>query len=127
MASLPERVQRQALHAVQETYRFQKRPSASPHLAALREASWDEAELAITYSDKAGAASQRNIWPLSIVFMDRTLMLLAWCCLRQDFRRFDLDRIGALARTGTSFRPRRVPLLREFHTQLKSGAGGSIP
>ena len=124
MASLPERVQRQALHAVQETYRFQKRPSASPHLAALREASWDEAELAITYSDKAGAASQRNIWPLSIVFMDRTLMLLAWCCLRQDFRRFDLDRIGALARTGTSFRPRRVPLLREFHTRLKSGARG---
>ena len=124
VATLPERVQRQALHAVQETYRFQKRPAASPHLASLREASWDEAELAITYSDRAGAETRRNVWPLSIVFMDRTLMLLAWCCLRQDFRRFDLDRIGTLARTGASFRPRRVPLLREFHTQLKSGARG---
>jgi predicted DNA-binding transcriptional regulator YafY len=124
VASLPERVQRQAVHAVQETYRFQKRPSASPHLAALREASWDEAELAISYRDRSGADTQRAIWPLSIVFMDRTLMLLAWCCLRRDFRRFDLDRIGTLARTGRSFRPRRVPLLREFHDQMKSGARG---
>lgn len=124
VATLPERVQRQALHAVQETYRYQQRPAASPHLAALREASWDEAELAIRYSDRAGVVTERAIWPLSIVFMDRNLMLLAWCCLRQDFRRFDLDRIGAVSRTGASFRPRRVPLLREFHALLRSGVRG---
>ena len=120
IATLPERVQRQALHAVQETYRFEKRPPA-PHLSLLREASWDEAELRITYRDKDGAMTERPIWPLSIVFLDRTLMLLAWCCLRQDFRRFDLSRIATAERTGQSYRPRRVPLLREFHTRLRSG------
>jgi predicted DNA-binding transcriptional regulator YafY len=124
VATLPERVQRQALHAVQETYRFQPRIAPSAHLPGLREASWDEAELFITYRDKAGEATRRAIWPLSIVFLDRSLMCLAWCCLRQDFRRFDLERIGTLSRTGASFRPRRVPLLREFHAQLKSGARG---
>ena len=120
IATLPERVQRQAIHAVQETYRFERR-EPPPHLPALRKASWDEAELAITYCDKDGADTARNIWPLSIVFLDRTLMLLAWCCLRQDFRRFDLTRIGTVARTGQSFRPRRVALLREFHRQLRGG------
>jgi predicted DNA-binding transcriptional regulator YafY len=122
VATLPERVQRQALHAVQETYRFEPRLPASPHLAVLREASWDEAELTITYRDKTGEATARNVWPLSIVFLDRKLMLLAWCCLRQDFRRFDLARMGSVARTGGSFRPRRVPMLREFHALMVAGA-----
>lgn len=121
VATLPERVQRQALHAVQETYRFETRPPAPPHLALLREASWDEAELRITYRDKEGASTSRRVWPLSIVFLDRSLMLLAWCCLRQDFRRFDVSRIGRAERTGQSFRPRRVPLLRDFHKQLRGG------
>lgn len=120
VATLPDRVQRQALHAVQETYRFERRPPAPPHIAFLRQASWDEAELRITYRDKEGAATSRSIWPLSIVFLDRSLMLLAWCCLRQDFRRFDLARIGRVEPTGYSFRPRRVPLLRQFHEQLRN-------
>ncbi len=123
IATLPERVQRQALHAVQEAYRFEKRPP-SPHLATLREASWDEAELRITYNDKDGRQTERPVWPLSIVFLDRTLMLLAWCTLRQDFRRFDLARIGTATRTGNSYRPRRVPLLREFHARLRGGGTG---
>ncbi|MBC2834946.1 helix-turn-helix transcriptional regulator [Paragemmobacter straminiformis] len=121
VATLPDRVQRQALHAVQETYRFEKRPPAPPHLAVLRQASWDEAELRISYRDKEGAVTSRSIWPLSIVFLDRSLMLLAWCCLRQDFRRFDLMRIGRVEPTGASFRPRRVPLLRQFHAELRGG------
>lgn len=121
IATLPERVQRQALHAVQDTYRFETRP-ASPHLAALREASWDEAELILTYTDRDGHRTERPVWPLSIVFLDRSLILLAWCCLRQDFRRFDLSRIESTKRSGGSFRPRRVPLLREFHNRLRSGA-----
>lgn len=119
VASLPERVQRQAVHAVQETYRFDLRAPAPPHLAMLRQASWDEAEVRITYRDKDGSQTSRRIWPLSIVFLDRSLMLLAWCNLRRDFRRFDLARIGRAELTGMSFRPRRVPMLREFHAILR--------
>jgi predicted DNA-binding transcriptional regulator YafY len=120
VASLPERVQRQALHAVQGVYRYERPPTAPPHITILREASWDEAVVHITYTDNDGSQTARDIWPLSIVYLDRTLMLLAWCCLRQGFRRFKLPQIGTVAPTGAHFRPRRVPLLREFHAQMRA-------
>ena len=118
-ATLPERVQRQALHAVQQTYRFERLPSPPKALTLIREACWDEETLEINSTDNNGAETQRQIWPLSVVFLDRTLMLLAWCCLRQGFRKFQLHRISAATRTGASFRPRRVPLLRAFLEELR--------
>ncbi len=119
-ASLPERVQRQAIHAVQQTYRFEKRPAAPAFIALIREACWDERALDITYAARDGSTTRRRIWPLSVVFLDRTLMLLAWCTLRQDFRRFHLGSMSDITQTTDSFRPRRVPLLREFLAQLRS-------
>ena len=75
----------------------------------------------LSYLDNSGQISQRRIWPLSVVFLDRTLMLLAWCCLRQGFRRFHLDKMSDVTLTPESFRPRRVALLREFRTELRAG------
>ena len=121
-ATLPERVQRQAIHAVQQTYRFERRPAAPANLALIRQACWDEMALDIAYRDKTGQVTQRQVLPLSVVFLDRTLMLLGWCCLRQDFRRFHLHQIGEVTLTTTSFRPRRVPLLRQFTQSLRDGA-----
>ena len=120
-ATLPERVQRQAIHAVSQTYRHERRPPAPAHLGLIREACWDEEALAISYADKDGAQTRRVIWPLSVVFLDRALMLLAWCCLRQGFRRFHLQQMTDITRTGTSFRPRRVPLLRQFLAEMRGG------
>lgn len=119
-ATLPERVQRQAIHAVQQTYRFDRRPAAPANLPMIRKACWDELALDMAYRDKGGAVTQRQVLPLSVVFFDRAMMLLAWCCLRQDFRRFHLHQIETLAVSTNSFRPRRVPLLREFTQRLKS-------
>jgi predicted DNA-binding transcriptional regulator YafY len=119
VATLPERVQRQALHAAQMTYRLERRPDPPPHLALIREACWDEVTLEIAYVDTAGAETRRRVWPLSIVFLDRTLMLLSWCHLRQDFRRFHLHRITAATRLDESFRPRRVAMLRDYIRQMR--------
>lgn len=119
IATLPERVQRQAIHTVSQTYRVEKRPSAPAHIALLREASWQEREVEMTYADDEGRTSRRRIWPLSIVYLDRTLMCLAFCTLRQDFRRFHLYRMSGLVQTEASFRPRRVPLLRAFIAQMR--------
>ncbi len=119
-ATLPERVQRQAIHAVQLTYRFEKRPRAPASLALIREACWDERALDITYTDRDGTQTQRRVWPLSVVFLDRTLMLLAWCCLRQGFRRFHLAAMSGISLNPESFRPRRVALLREFLAELRA-------
>ena len=121
VATLPERVQRQAIHAVQQTYRFERRPPAPANLAVIREACWDERALDIRYADRDGTATRRRIWPLSVVFLDRTLMLLAFCTLRQDFRRFHLGRISDITATQDYFRPRRVALLRDFLKQLRAG------
>ena len=119
-ATLPERVQRQAIHAVQLTYRFEKRPRAPASLAMIREACWDESAIDLTYTDRDGTQTHRRIWPLSVVFLDRTLMLLAWCTLRKGFRRFHLASMSDITLTRESFRPRRVALLREFLAQLRA-------
>ena len=120
-ATLPERVQRQAIHAVQMSYRFEPRRPTPTHLPAIRAACWDERVLEITYLAADGSETRRQVWPLSVVFLDRSLMLLAFCQLRQDFRRFHLHRIGEVVQTGDSFRPRRVPLLREFTKAMRAG------
>lgn len=120
-ATLPERVQRQALHAVSQTYRHERRPPAPAHLATVREACWEEEALSIRYTDNDGQVTQREIWPLSVVWLDRALMVLAWCCLRQGFRRFHLHRMAGVARSGRSFRPRRVALLRQFLAEMRAG------
>ena len=125
-ATLPERVQRQAIHAVQQTYRFEKRPAAPAHLAQIREACWDERALDITYQDRSGSQTRRRVWPLSVIFLDRTLMLLAWCTLRHGFRRFHLGSMSNITPTTESFRPRRVPLLREFLAELRNN-GPALP
>jgi predicted DNA-binding transcriptional regulator YafY len=121
IATLPERQQRQALHAVSQVYRFQRRPAPPVDPAILRDAAWEERALDLSYADAAGTITARRIYPLSIVVLDRSEMLLAWCCLRQDFRKFLLERMRAVAATEESFRPRRVPLLREHLRRLGGG------
>jgi predicted DNA-binding transcriptional regulator YafY len=47
-------------------------------------------------------------------------MLVAHCLLRGDFRIFHVPRMLALRRGGTSFRPRRVALLRDYVAQMRA-------
>jgi predicted DNA-binding transcriptional regulator YafY len=119
VGSLPERLQRQALHSVLQVYRFDEPPELAIDLSVLRKACWDEQAMSIVYADAEGRQTERGIWPLSIVYLEHTLVVLAWCCLRQDFRKFRVDRIMAIRPLQESFRPRRVPLLREFIAQLQ--------
>ena len=121
VATLPERVQRQALHAVLQVYRWSRPPGPPPEIGLIREACWDERALDIAYTDAEGFETRRRIWPLSVVFLDHAQMLLAWCCLRQDLRRFLLNRITDVQPTDESFRPRRVPLLRQFLHEMGGG------
>lgn len=119
IATLPDRVQRQAIHAVTQTYRFDRRAPLPPHMQTLREAAWEERALDIAYRDLTGRVTERRIWPLGTVFLDREVQCLAFCCLRQDFRRFKVQQMDRVALTDESFRPRRVPLLRDFIARLR--------
>ncbi len=120
-ATLPERVQRQAVNAVSQVYRYAPRLPAPPHVAALRAAMWDERAVDIRYVDRGGVVTLRRIWPLSVVYLDQTLLCLAWCCLRQGFRRFHVAMIDTLVDSGESFRPRRVALLRDMLREMREG------
>lgn len=113
-ATLPERQQRQILHATHMVYRFGPPPAPQPDLTELRVACWEEVAIALTYTDRNGVISDRQVYPLAIVYVDNDTALLAWCCLRQDFRTFRISRIVRYSATDDSFRPRRVALLRDY-------------
>jgi predicted DNA-binding transcriptional regulator YafY len=119
-ATLPDRVQRQAVHAVSLVHRYASRPPLPPHMQTLREAAWDERALDLAYRDLQGRVTDRRIWPLGIVFLDREVQCLAFCCLRQDFRRFKVMQMDRVTLTDESFRPRRVPLLRAYIDQMRA-------
>ena len=121
-ATLPDEAAQQVMHAVSHVFRPVKRAPLAIDLDALREASWRERAVAISYVDGSDAQSERVIWPLAIVYTERTLSVLSWCCLRQDFRIFRGDRILSATVTSESFRPRRVALLREYLDVLRRRA-----
>jgi predicted DNA-binding transcriptional regulator YafY len=113
-ARLPERQQREIAHAVQYVYRIDRRVVPQRDLSLIRRACWDEQVLHLSYADEDGHATSRDIWPLMIGYGNETLVILAWCCVRQDFRRFRIERIASVHETGESFRPRRVGLLNDY-------------
>ena len=122
IATLPQRVQRQAVHAVSRSIKFNPRPHVPAHVTLLRKATWDEKAVRFHYTDQSGAQTLREIWPLAMVYFDNALMCLAFCQLRQDFRRFHLDRMQDVVLTDTSFRPRRVPMLRDYIAKVRASA-----
>ncbi|CDP51120.1 Transcriptional regulator, DeoR family [Devosia sp. DBB001] len=126
-ATLPDDGEQQLFHAISRVYRPDARFAPAAELDLIRQSCWREEALAIHYVDKSGATSERTIYPLAIVYADRTLTVLAWCYLRQDFRMFAPNRITRLAQTGQSFRPQRAALLRTYLAQLEARSGSSAP
>lgn len=122
IATLPDRQSRQALHTVLRSFRPPRDPLAiAVDMSLLRRACWEELVLDLSYRDLAERRTRREVWPLGLSYSDRTLMLLAWCTLRQDWRRFHVPRIERAEATGASFRPQRVPLLRAFAARQAAG------
>lgn len=129
-ATLPSAGQQHLLHAVSKVHRFSDQARGSPPVAdmdLLRQGCWREEALEIGYTDRHGSTTHRTIWPLAIVYLDQVLVVLARCCLRDDFRMFRVDRITRVTHTGITFRPRRVTLLRTYLTQLHANSQDGQP
>jgi predicted DNA-binding transcriptional regulator YafY len=122
VARLPERQQREAMHAALHIYRQERRVVPTDTARLLREACWDEVALDMTYVDEAGRRTQRRVLPLVVEYLDRVLVLIAWCRLRSAYRQFRLDRIEEVQPTGESFRPRRVSLIRDYVALVRADA-----
>lgn len=119
-ARVPAKQAHRLEHAVLDAHRYTSPRKPTISAGALRRAAWDERVVRFAYTDTFGAHTERAVWPLAIVYLEASSVLLAWCLLRQDFRTFRLDRMEALEVLEESFRPRRVPLLREHLERLRA-------
>ncbi|NIZ15048.1 YafY family protein [Phaeobacter sp. HF9A] len=120
IATLPDEQSRQAVHTVLRSFRPPAaRETLRVDMALLRRACWEERALNIRYRDLKGQITQREVWPLGISYSDHTLMMLVWCCLRHDWRIFHVSGIEDAQLSGGRFRPRRVPLLRDYVARLQ--------
>lgn len=83
----------------------------------LREALRGQRKLSLSYRDGDQKETKRKIWPVALGYFEQVQLLLAWCELRNGFRRFRLDRITDLtASTERLPRPRQA-LLQEWTKQ----------
>ncbi|WP_422033478.1 helix-turn-helix transcriptional regulator [Roseovarius sp.] len=121
-ARLPASQAHRLKHAVLTAQRFTPLPEPGIDVSLLRQATWDERTIRFDYTDAEGRQTQREVDPLSVIYMQASHCLLAWCHLREDFRAFRLDRMRELSLTGTSFRPRRVPMLRAYLAEMSDQA-----
>ena len=87
-------------------------------LRALREAIRREHKLRVHYTDAAGEASERLIWPIALAFFEGARVLAAWCELRGDFRHFRADRIASLESLGQRYPSPRRELVARWREQL---------
>lgn len=119
-ATLPARLRNHLENSVLYAKRLRPRPDLIIDPALIRDAAWNEMAVDIRYEDINENVTHRRVYPLSIVFMDHSLVLIAWCCLRQSDRMFRLDRIHEATLTTESFRPHRVALLRDAMDRIRS-------
>lgn len=85
-----------------------RRPRA-PVLQQARDAMRRERAVMIAYQDEQGRATERTIWPLQLAYYEGKEIVAAWCCLREDFRLFRINRIARFEITEEPYgRPRRT-------------------
>jgi len=72
-------------------------PKPGERLDALRHAIAEHRFADLDYNDVEGQSTERRVRPLGLYFWGDAWTLGAWCELRQNFRNFRLDRIGAVS------------------------------
>jgi len=94
-AILPDRLKKQSEHShfvIPNYFRNERKVELSHE---VREAITNEKRLFIGYSDAKEKVTQRTIEPLGLIFWGGKWTIVAFCCLRNDYREFRLDRIVA--------------------------------
>lgn len=100
---------------------FHVPPAMLAPMGLLRNAINASRKVSFDYVRIDGGASQRTVWPLTLVYWGPTWTLGAWCELRRDFRSFRLDRISNPQAQEASFDGRQGGLLRDFLKAVSEG------
>ncbi|MEM7561528.1 MAG: YafY family protein [Pseudomonadota bacterium] len=69
----------------------------------IRQAIRDQIKIEIGYIDNNFEKTDRKILPLVMIYYIESIVVVAWCELRNDFRHFRIDRIHHCSRTAESF------------------------
>ena len=82
-------------------------PSMDPEaLTTIAAACREHERLRFDYTTRDGTASRRQVEPHSLVHLGRRWYLVAFCCDRQDWRSFRVDRLERASPAGRRFEPR---------------------
>lgn len=88
-------------------------------LAKLRKAMREQRKIHIEYTDKAGASSERTIWPIMLGFVESQQFVAGWCELREDFRLFRADQIVKVDFLDDRYSRNRRQLVKEWRAQVE--------
>jgi predicted DNA-binding transcriptional regulator YafY len=108
---LPARLRKRAsaLHSVTITLPGSDTAPAVDVLTRIAAACRDNLKLKLSYKDRAGKPTMRNLEPMRLAHTGRRWYLVAWDLDREDWRTFRVDRVQQVAAVGTQFVPRKFP------------------
>ncbi len=112
--AIPKELRPVVLDASSKTIQTKSRVSERFDGALLRHAIRERYRLQLSYTDRDGGTTDRNVWPLLIAFLDRTRYLVAWCEMRKDYRHFKTDRIKELKVLAEKYPGRRAAMIKEW-------------
>jgi predicted DNA-binding transcriptional regulator YafY len=108
---LPARLRKRAsaLHSVTITLPGSDSAPAVDVLTRIAACCRDSLRLKLSYKDRAGKATARNLEPLRLAHTGRRWYLVAWDLDREDWRTFRVDRVQQVSSIGLPFVPRKFP------------------
>ncbi len=99
----------------------------TPILERARQAMRSERAVEIEYEDAAGSVTSRTVWPIQLAYYEQKEIVVAWCCLRQDYRLFRTDRIQAFELTAQPYGRKRSDLTSECMANWRRAEAAERP
>jgi predicted DNA-binding transcriptional regulator YafY len=91
-------------------------PPSRIDVSIVRRAIRDEHKLEVQYTDAGSRCSARTVWPIALIYYVESVVLAAWCELRQDFRHFRVDRLNACHPSAERFKGEGLRLRTQWQT-----------
>lgn len=121
---LRSRLQAVSSHLILSPYEQEARPDVQL-LMNLSDAVQQRQRIALTYRSSGNQVTQRSVEPYGLAGWWGRWYLVGYCCLRQDYRLFRLDRIEQMeTRAETFVRAEQFDVQAYLHEQL---SGQSVP
>jgi predicted DNA-binding transcriptional regulator YafY len=80
----------------------------------LKQAIKTKQQTTMTYISLENKTTEREVWPLGMVYWGKVWTLVAWCLKRQDYRAFRVDRINQLKPQKQTFQTSKTLSLQHY-------------